>query len=230
MLLIVVMVASFMLMAPITGMVWNYDRSEWRLKVWEVKQPLPELSCIALRTYSLGNVKVLFFLVLPTRPATYKSRYVLNVLRSSIMKQPKNSFYGVIMSKHQVIILMNRIWVKPVLQPVIPSTEPMNGMVTHDRLMMKASSGIVQFIKTVTVLPISSMIVMLMMGPWEDMGDPCIDDIDGTTYNSQSTFVFSLEGKEEQFILMAERHNIENFLHCSIFGFRLISQMRIHIV
>ena len=52
-----------------------------------------------------------------------------------------------------------------------------------------------------------------LFGPWEDMGDPCIDD-DGTTFASQTTYIFKVEGKDE-YIHMAERHNTESFLHCS---------------
>lgn len=52
-------------------------------------------------------------------------------------------------------------------------------------------------------------------GPWVDMGDPCVDDVEQTTFNSQSTYVFPVEGKTGLFIHMAERHNTENFLHCS---------------
>lgn len=53
-----------------------------------------------------------------------------------------------------------------------------------------------------------------MMGPWEDMGDPYLDDKDGNSFLSQTTYAFKIEG-EDRFIHMAERHNKENFLHCS---------------
>lgn len=52
-----------------------------------------------------------------------------------------------------------------------------------------------------------------LFGPWEDMGDPCIGD-DGTTFRSQTTAIFKVEGKDT-FIHMSERHNTENFLRCS---------------
>lgn len=52
-----------------------------------------------------------------------------------------------------------------------------------------------------------------LFGPWEDMGDPCVDD-DGTTFASQTTYVFRVEGSDT-LIHMAERHNTKNFLHCS---------------
>lgn len=54
-----------------------------------------------------------------------------------------------------------------------------------------------------------------LFGPWTDMGDPCVDDYNGTTFNSQSTYVFPVEGKPGAFIHMAERHNIQNFKRCS---------------
>lgn len=54
-----------------------------------------------------------------------------------------------------------------------------------------------------------------LMGDWEDMGDPCEGDGTHTTFESQSTFFLRVEGKPDRFILMAERHNTENFEHCS---------------
>ena len=53
-----------------------------------------------------------------------------------------------------------------------------------------------------------------LMGEWEDMGDPCIGDIEHTTFNSQATFSFKREDSDE-YIFMGERHNTDNFLHCS---------------
>lgn len=54
-----------------------------------------------------------------------------------------------------------------------------------------------------------------LFGPWEDMGDPCVGDDDHLTFHSQGTYIFKVEGKEDQYIFMAERHNVENFLKCS---------------
>lgn len=54
-----------------------------------------------------------------------------------------------------------------------------------------------------------------MFGPWENMGDPCIDDKDHLTFHSQGTYIFKVEGKADCYIFMAERHNTENFLKCS---------------
>ena len=53
-----------------------------------------------------------------------------------------------------------------------------------------------------------------MMGPWEDMGDPYLDDVEGNSFLSQTTYAFKIEG-EDRYIHMAERHNKQNFLHCS---------------
>jgi len=54
-----------------------------------------------------------------------------------------------------------------------------------------------------------------LFGEWEEMGDPCVDDKTGTTFESQSTYIFPVAGKQGQFILMAERHNTQNFERCS---------------
>ena len=54
-----------------------------------------------------------------------------------------------------------------------------------------------------------------IMGPWEEIGDPCIGDDDHLTFHSQGTYIFKVESKEDMYIFMAERHNTSNFLHCS---------------
>ncbi|MBQ7064217.1 MAG: family 43 glycosylhydrolase [Firmicutes bacterium] len=53
-----------------------------------------------------------------------------------------------------------------------------------------------------------------LMGEWEDMGDPCVDDAEHNTFRSQSTYAFT-ERKTGRVILMSERHNTQSFLHCS---------------
>lgn len=53
-----------------------------------------------------------------------------------------------------------------------------------------------------------------LLGEWEDMGDPYIGDEEGNSFLSQTTYAFKIEG-EDRYIHMAERHNKENFLHCS---------------
>lgn len=54
-----------------------------------------------------------------------------------------------------------------------------------------------------------------LFGPWEDMGDPCVGDDTHTTFRSQSTYIFKVEGTEDMYIHMAERHNTDNFERCS---------------
>lgn len=54
-----------------------------------------------------------------------------------------------------------------------------------------------------------------LLGPWRDMGDPCVGDMTGTTFESQTSYIFPVEGKPDLFIHMAERHNTQNFEHCS---------------
>lgn len=53
-----------------------------------------------------------------------------------------------------------------------------------------------------------------LMGEWECMGNPCSNDKEANTFNSQSTYIFRIEGTET-WIHMAERHNTENFERCS---------------
>jgi hypothetical protein len=43
-----------------------------------------------------------------------------------------------------------------------------------------------------------------IMGDWKIMGDPCIDDVKGTTFDAQSTYVLPFIG---QYIFMADRWN-----------------------
>ena len=53
-----------------------------------------------------------------------------------------------------------------------------------------------------------------LLDMWEEIGDPCVDDNTHTTFNTQSTNVFTVEGKDMQ-IIMLERHNTGNFLKSS---------------
>ena len=51
------------------------------------------------------------------------------------------------------------------------------------------------------------------MSGWEDMGNPCVNDTEQTTFRTQGSCLFRTnEGRD---ILMCERHNTDNFLHCS---------------
>ncbi len=53
-----------------------------------------------------------------------------------------------------------------------------------------------------------------LMGEWENMGDPCEDDLCGTTYGAQGTYIFRVENTD-LCIFMAERHNTDDFEKCS---------------
>ena len=53
-----------------------------------------------------------------------------------------------------------------------------------------------------------------LLGEWEDMGDPYLGDTEGNSFMTQTTYAFKNE-QTGRFIHMAERHNKENFLHCS---------------
>ena len=53
-----------------------------------------------------------------------------------------------------------------------------------------------------------------LLGDWEDMGDPCVDDLTATTFHSQGTNSFTNRRTGQQ-VFMAERHNTASFLHCS---------------
>jgi hypothetical protein len=49
-----------------------------------------------------------------------------------------------------------------------------------------------------------------IMGEWKELGDPCIDDHDQTTFDSQSTYVLPVPGKEDEFIHMGDRWSPSN--------------------
>ena len=53
-----------------------------------------------------------------------------------------------------------------------------------------------------------------LMGEWECTGDPCVDDTTATTFNTQGSNAFTVEGADTQ-IVMLERHNTANFQECS---------------
>jgi beta-xylosidase len=53
-----------------------------------------------------------------------------------------------------------------------------------------------------------------LLDEWEDLGDPCVDDLTHTTFNTQGTNAFYISGTDTQ-IIMLERHNTDNFLECS---------------
>ena len=53
-----------------------------------------------------------------------------------------------------------------------------------------------------------------LLDKWECIGDPCVNDLTHTTFNSQSTYTFTVEGTDKH-IIMLERHNTSNFKECS---------------
>ncbi|GGF22187.1 glycoside hydrolase family 43 protein [Flavobacterium limi] len=47
-------------------------------------------------------------------------------------------------------------------------------------------------------------------GPWESLGNPCIGKDAELTFHSQSTYIFPVLGKKDQFIFMADRWKPDN--------------------
>jgi len=47
-------------------------------------------------------------------------------------------------------------------------------------------------------------------GPWTELGNPCVVDGKETTFDSQSTYILPVHGKENAFIFMADRWRPEN--------------------
>ena len=54
-----------------------------------------------------------------------------------------------------------------------------------------------------------------IMGPWKEVGNPCSGEGMESTYNTQSTSAFNIQDNPNMSIIMLERHNRENFMHCS---------------
>lgn len=53
--------------------------------------------------------------------------------------------------------------------------------------------------------PARSAVADSIMGPWTELGNPCIGEGAGETFGSQSTFVLPVNGKKDAFIFMADR-------------------------
>lgn len=49
-----------------------------------------------------------------------------------------------------------------------------------------------------------------IMGPWKSLGNPCVGEDAALTFHSQSTYIFPVQGKKDQFIFMADRWKPEN--------------------
>ena len=54
-----------------------------------------------------------------------------------------------------------------------------------------------------------------IFGPWTEAGNPCIGEQKESAYNTQCTYAFKINGTENSYIIMLERHNTSNFLKCS---------------
>jgi hypothetical protein len=48
-----------------------------------------------------------------------------------------------------------------------------------------------------------------ILGPYTAMGDPCVGADTGTTYHSQGTCAFAVEGNPDAFIFLSERHDMD---------------------
>ncbi len=55
-----------------------------------------------------------------------------------------------------------------------------------------------------------SAVAESMMGPWIELGNPCVGDFADLTFHSQSTYVIPVQGKKESFIFVADRWRPEN--------------------
>jgi hypothetical protein len=51
-----------------------------------------------------------------------------------------------------------------------------------------------------------------ILGPWEELGNPCLGpgDLVANTFNSQGTFILPVHGKQDAFVFMADRWNEGN--------------------
>jgi beta-galactosidase len=46
-----------------------------------------------------------------------------------------------------------------------------------------------------------------IFGPYTEMGDPCVGDTTATTFNTQGTCAFPVQGKPDEILFLCERHN-----------------------
>ena len=58
-----------------------------------------------------------------------------------------------------------------------------------------------------------------ILGPYTDMGNPCVGENTNTTFNSQGTQALAVEGKKDAFIFICERHNPDASMTDSSFVF-----------
>ncbi|WP_321996576.1 glycoside hydrolase family 43 protein [Draconibacterium orientale] len=55
-----------------------------------------------------------------------------------------------------------------------------------------------------------SAVADTIFGPWKELGNPCIGEGKESTFDSQSTYVLTVQGKDGAFIFMADRWNPDN--------------------
>ena len=55
-----------------------------------------------------------------------------------------------------------------------------------------------------------SAVAPSILGPWKELGNPCIGEDSALTFHSQSTFVLKVQGKKNAFIFMADRWQPQN--------------------
>jgi beta-xylosidase len=55
-----------------------------------------------------------------------------------------------------------------------------------------------------------SAVAPSIWGPWTELGNPCVDEEKETTYDSQSTYILPVQGKNNVFIYMGDRWRPDN--------------------
>ena len=58
--------------------------------------------------------------------------------------------------------------------------------------------------------PAHSAVAPSIWGPWTQLGNPCVDADNETTYHSQSTYILPVAGKKDAFIYLGDRWKPEN--------------------
>jgi hypothetical protein len=58
--------------------------------------------------------------------------------------------------------------------------------------------------------PARSAVAPSIWGPWTELGNPCLDEGKETTYDSQSTYILPVQGKDNVFIYMGDRWRPDN--------------------
>jgi beta-xylosidase len=58
--------------------------------------------------------------------------------------------------------------------------------------------------------PARSAVAPSIWGPWTELGNPCVDEGKETTYDSQSTYILPVQGKNNVFIYIGDRWTPDN--------------------